>query len=475
MAQALPRYCPRCGTPTRANMSYCATCELPVEAMQSLQGKRQSWSGEETAAATQGAIPEPAIVPKHMQQEDPFFHVPPSAPHDFLPTWNAPGEVSPPSQFPPAPPVSPGNWNAPPNQPNDPGVPPWVAQAESHFSPMPQPWDASGNPPPNAGTGAPWSAQAEPWQQPAKSPAPQPKSRRRMGIVLLLLAALLVLGGGGYLAISALGVHVPGFGNVQSTIKTSKQNTAVTYAGMTVTVRSIQQAQNFLDDPQTANDGMVRLNLQEQNTTTVPISWDYNASARLIVQGKPAIAPTYVKSKTSIAPGTTQTSVVDFAVPNGGNLSSMVFQLGSTHEAQMQIPLAGTATLSQYQPQTTKQNGTTTYFGLNWTLTGSTTSLSIPGQQASSGMEYLTLKLTVDSALAQEAISGSPFDYLNVKAGGQTAKLISTTVPVSFAAGATGKTGTATFLIPQNSTSCTLLFLSQDPGGSGQASIDFKI
>jgi hypothetical protein len=328
----------------------------------------------------------------------------------------------------------------------------------------------------SASQAASWQSSAPPLPaQPDHSLVPQPKSKRRVGILLVLLVVLLVLGGGGYLAVSMLGVHVPGLNMGQATIKTSQVHTTITYAGMNVTLVSVQQSQNFSDDPQSASDGMVRLNLQEQNTTTVPIGWNYTASARLVGAGKSPLAPTYVKSKTSIAPGATQTSVVDFAVPNGGNLSKMFFQLGTDHEAQMQIPLAGQANLSQYQPRTTKQNGTAVYFGLNWTLTGATTSLSIPGQQAGNGMEYVTLNLSVDNTLSQMAISGSPFDYLNVKVGNQTEKLVATTLPVSFATGATGKTGTATFLIPQKSSACTLQFVSQDPGGKTEASIDFKL
>ncbi|MGH2479644.1 MAG: hypothetical protein ACRDHW_08320, partial [Ktedonobacteraceae bacterium] len=111
----------------------------------------------------------------------------------------------------------------------------------------------------------------------------------------------------------------------------------------------------------------------------------------------------------------------------------------------------------------------------SWTFTSSTTSLSIPGQQATSGMEYLTLALTVNNPLSQQVISGSPFDYARVKIGGKTFTTVSTTLPVSFTSGATGKTGAVTFLIPQNSTSGTFLFLSQDSGTSGQASIDFVL
>ena len=481
MAQALPRYCPRCGTPTRADMRYCATCELPVEAMLSRPGDR-------TELGSQGVMSEPAIIPtpRQMQQGDQAFRSPGPS-QDFPPAWNASIEDAP--HFSPSPPVSPGGWGSPGNIPSNPGMPlspggwgspgnvpsnpgmsPWAAtQAEpQHFSPQAEAWHAGG-------PQSQWGAPVEPAPPSMHSPAPQSKGRRRTGLLVVLLVVLLVLGGGGYLAFSLLGGHFPGLGSSQSTIQTKNLNLAFPYAGINVTLLNVQQAQNFVDDPHSAGDGMLRLNLQEQNKTTVPINYDYNASARLVAQGKAALAPTYVKSPVTIAPGATQTSVVDFAVPNGGNLNALTFQLGTASEARMQIPLAGQNNLSQYQPKTTAQNGTAVYFGLNWTLTSSTASFSIPGQQATTGMEYLTLSVKIDNPLSQQAISGSPFDYMRVKAGGKTVSPVGTTIPVSFAAGETGKAGTATFLIPQNSTACTLILLSQDPGGSGQASTDFQI
>ncbi len=486
MAQALPRFCPRCGTPTRANMQHCATCGLTVEAMPSRSDDRQSRPGEEQEDATLDTISaEPAIAPTpgYVQQGDqPYLTPGSSRPQDFMPTWKAPAEEPRAPHPSPAPPGAPGpeGWNAPGNPLNNPGKQPWSGQAEGRFSPTPQSapeaWNAFNNPPSNPGSQTPWAPPIQPSQQPWPTSAPQPKRRKRTGLLLVLLAILLVLGVGGYLAVAVLGVSVPGLSPTQSTIKTtSMNNLAINYAGIDITLLNAQQAQNFTDDPQTASNGMLRLNLREQNKTTIPIGWDYNESARLIVQGKPAIAPLYVKSSSSISPGTTETSVIDFAVANGGNLSNMIFQLGTTNEAQIQIPLTGQANLSQYQPKTTAQNGTMVYFGLNWTLTGATTSLDTPGQQAAKGMEYLTLNFSIDNTLSQKAISGSPFDYLRVQAGGKTVAPVSTTLPVSFATGETGKTGSATFLIPQNSAACTLILLSQDPGGSGQASTNFQI
>ncbi len=481
MAQALPRFCPRCGTPTRTGMRLCATCGLSVDAMRSRSDNRQSQPGVNSSAPFQGNVSEPAHAvpaPRHTGPDEQQYQ-PPTA-QDFLPTWGAPAEPPPALYSSPAPQAQqgPNAWEDFDTMPNSPDEQPWQAQAEPHFpspsSPAPGPWDAPNRAQNNPGPQS-WAAQAETMQPPAPTPAPRPAGRRRLGIVLVLLAILLVLGAGGYLAVSLLGLHVPGLSKTQATIKTTNLNTTVNYAGIDITLLNVQQAQNFLDDPQTADTGMLRLNLREQNRTSITISWNYNQSARLIVQGKQAIAPVYVTSTGSIAPGATRTSVIDFAIANGGNLSNTVFQLGTASEAQMQIPLTAQANLSQYQPKTTQQNGTMVYFGLNWTLTSATTSLNIPGQQAPNGMKYLTLTLKIDNTLSQEAISGSPFDYLRVKAGGKTATPISTTIPVSFAAGQMGKTGTATFLIPQNSTSCTLILLSQDPGGSGQASTDFQI
>jgi hypothetical protein len=513
MAQALPRFCPQCGTPTRANIRQCAICGLPVEAMLSHSGNRQSRPGENNDEITSQTVPvEPAQIvptPRMMQSGNQPYSAP-IAPmsDDFQPTWKVPEETSRASQWPePASaPVTKEVWDLDTinNIASFPDDPPTmhtqIAQDEPYSSPVPPalqaPWETSHTSPDFQ---PPWATQADPigapsqapwktadhppqspgfppsWIEPSHAPGPQAKSKRRMGIVLVLLIVLVVLGAGGYVALKAFGGNILGLGNTQSQIKTTQLNGTVTYAGIDITLLNVQQAQNFLNDPQSASDGMVRLNLQEQNKNSTAISWDYYTSAHLLIQGQPALAPTYVQSKGSIAPNATLTSSIDFTVANGGTLNKMTLQLGARGEALILIPLAGPTNLSQYQTKTSAQKGTTIYFGLNWTLTNAVTSLSLPGQQASSGMEYLTLTLKVDNSLSQLAITGSPFDYLRVKAGTQTVTLVNTTLPVSFTSGETGKTGTATFLIPQNNITCSLILLSQDPGGSGQASVNFQI
>lgn len=458
MAQALPRYCPRCGTPTREKLRLCPTCGLPAAAMLNRPG------GPGENSNPQGATPEPARIvptPWQIQQENqPYRPAMPPMQQDFPPP-NAGAS--------PVPPANPGFSNQPASNPGA-----WPEQDATLAAPMQPAWDAPRNPNMQA---QPWNSPARPMSPPPRVDVPPPPARgkRRLGVVLVLLVVLLALGGGGYLAFSMLGGHIPGLGIGQAPIKTINLNTPFNYAGIDITLLNAQQAQNFVDDPHSASDGMLRLNLQEQNKTTEQINWNYYDGARLLVQGKAAAAPVYVKAKGGIAPAATQTSSIDFVVPNGGTLSKISLQLGTSKEAQIQIPLTGSPDLSQYQPKTHQQNKTLTYFGLNWTLTGSTTSLNTPGQQAANGMEYLTLALKVDNTLSQQAITGSPFDYMRIKAGGKTSSPVSTTVPVSFATGETGQTGTVTFLVPQNTSSATLILLSQDPGGSGQASADFQL
>ncbi len=290
-----------------------------------------------------------------------------------------------------------------------------------------------------------------------------------LSLVLIVVAILVV--------VLPSGLHLPSMGGSasQSPITTMPLDATVTYAGVEVTVVNAQQSQSFLDDPKTSTDGMVRLNLQEQNKTGVKVSWSYYTIAQLLLPGKSSIGPSYVKEQPAIAPGATQSAVIDFAVPASDKISQLTLQLGAANQAQMDIPLTGKADLSKYAPKTTKLNGQMVYFGLNYTLTSATSSLSISGQQASKGKRYLTLTLSVDNTLSQEAIAGSPYDYIRLQSGNTTFSPIASTLPVSFATGESGKTGMVTFLVPQNSTNFTLILLAQAQNPGDQASTDFQI
>ncbi len=315
------------------------------------------------------------------------------------------------------------------------------------------------------------------WASPSTSFPPPPKKRTpgRTGLVLLFLVLLVVLGIGTYAGAGLLGLHLPGFDNgsaVQPPVTTMPVNATVTYAGVDITILTAQQSQRFLDDPNTTTTGMLRLHIQEQNKTSTRVSWVYSNIARLILPGKKTVVPTLVQAAVGIAPGVTQKSTLDFAVPTSMKISQLTLRLGAANEAQMDIPLTGRADLRTYAPQTVNPDGQMTYLGLNWTLVSATSQLSIAGQQASKGMAYIIVTLKVDNTLSQEAIPGSAYDYIRLKSGSTIAPPKNTTLPVSFETGETGKTGTVTFLISQSTNTYTFILLPQ--GGTDQATTDFQ-
>lgn len=358
--------------------------------------------------------------------------------------------------------------------PQSAGVPPSNPRPSTPFPPAPAP-----QPVPQ------YTALEPPWRNtgptaPALSPpsyAPAPKKRTfgRTGCALVCLLLLILLGVGSYFGAVALGIHLPGLGGGSATqppVTTTQINITVTYAGVDLTVLSVQQSQSFSDDPNTTSTGMVRLAIQERNTAAVKVSWLYANIARLLLPDKSLAAPTFVRATVGIAPGATQKSTVDFAVPINDKVSQLILRVGAANEAQMDVPLTGHADLGKYSPKTIQPGGQLFYMGLNWTLTKATEQLSIAGQQASKGMIYVVATLQVDNTLSQQVITGSPFDYARLKAGNTAAAPKFTDLPVSFDTGEKSQSGTITFLVPGNGTTFTLIFLPQS--GADQATTDFQ-
>jgi hypothetical protein len=294
-------------------------------------------------------------------------------------------------------------------------------------------------------------------------------------LVLALLALLILVGAGLFVVARAFGASVPGFGPTQSSITSTSLSTSFPYAGVNITLVNAQQAQNLLDDPNTRNDGMLRLHLRATNSTSIRIRWSYEDIAQLVLPGNTTIKPIYANGLVDLAAGKTQNSIVDFAVPISDDLAKLTLRIGAPNEAQMDIPLKAQTNLSSYFPRTTALNSQVVYFGLNWTLQSATTSLSIAGEQAIRGTRYVTLALSVNNTLSQMAITGSPYDFARLKSGNTMAVPVDSTLPLSFQAGASGVTGTLSFLVPQKGTAFTLVFLPQGQNTNDQATLSFQI
>ncbi len=413
MAQVIPRYCPRCGAPIDTQSRFCAACGFPVEAVKAKDEYRQ-----------------PTTVDQNDQ-----------------------------GQFSPADEHEQASQDEPPEQ-------------QSYQQPTIQTSQAGQQ-------GYPYNV-AQPYQErdAPRYPYHPTQKKRSMGrrrYILFLVVLLILLGTTTYIAAGLLGVHPPGFAVVQPPVATMAIDSTVPYAGVDITILNAQQSLRFVDDPGSSTNGMVRLNLREQNKTGIKVSWSYTDIARLILPDKSIGSPTYVNAEVSVASGASQTNVVDFAVPSRYHTSQLTLRLGAINEASMFIPLTGKANVSNYQPKTIDLNGQMQYFGLDWTLTNATSSLSIDGQQATKGMRYIIVTLTVANTLSQIAITGSPYDYIRLKFGTTMLSPVNTTLPVSFDAGVSGQDGTVSFLVPQNTKSFILILIPQPQSGSDQASTDFQL
>lgn len=298
------------------------------------------------------------------------------------------------------------------------------------------------------------------------------------------MAAIVVLLLVGIILFSLNIISLPSQGSnanvTQTPITTSPLNSTLTYAGVDITVLTAQKSDNFADDPNTKTDGMLRLNIQEQNNLKETVSFLYSQSAHLVLPDGKVISPTYAKAKGGVAPGVTQKSFVDFAVPSSTKLSQLTFRFGTDHEAQMDLPLSGNgqASLAKYQPKSGKLNGVAAAYlqqGLTYSVTGVTSSYSIPGKQADKGMHFLALDISVDNTLAQTAIPGSPFDYMRLKSTNGLNAPVTTTLPISFAQGRHGTTGTVVFQAPLDSTTATLVLLAQPAEGMDPSQVTFQL
>ncbi len=236
-------------------------------------------------------------------------------------------------------------------------------------------------------------------------------------------------------------------------------NQKFTYSSVDITLVSVQQASSFPDDSSTSQGG-IRVATKESNSTTNNVRYSYGDIVRLVMPDGSIIAPSNEKSFAGPAAGVSQDNWIDFPVTKPNiDLSKLILRYGSATENQLDIPLTPNADLSKYQPRTVTPNSTFHYAGMNWTLASATESLSANGQQAATGMVYVTATLKAVNSSANN-FSAYPGDYMRLQSSGSKSPPSNFTFPTSVASQSTGN-GVVTFAIPQGGTSFTLLMLAQ--------------
>jgi zinc-ribbon domain len=372
--------------------------------------------------------------------------------------------------------------------------------AQANFSPIPPPPSASyertqiAQPPPPPSYPQQASQAQSGYQPPLQGIQPplayaKPKKKSsglKWGLIILLI--LLLLGTAGYFVFKYVGStakntsNVGGTQSTQSTqatqqltaapAKTTPINATVTYASVDTTIVNAQQAASFPEDSSGSN-GILRLNIKEQ--TAVPgVIYTYANSARLLLPDGTALSPSQSLNDESLNQGTSRTNWIDFPLPVSTDVSTLIFQLGTTDEAQIKIPLKSGTDVSQYQPKTVTLNTPLKYYGLDWTIISATSQLSHNGTQATKGMVYVIVTLKADNHSASSFVN-SPNNYVLLKTGATSTPPTDASFPTEVSIGQTNATGTDNFLMPQGSTDYTIIFAADTSNNIAQATATFSI
>jgi zinc-ribbon domain len=485
------RFCSECGKPLEAGHRFCTNCGSTT----SIESNAPTMYKSDQTVLGNGQVQSP-----QSQASTPTKNTDATASTIITPDANTPGSAVNAPGFTPVTPDTPifrARYTTVPTSGDQ-----FYGQAtEADVIPPP--------PPPDSFISAPQEAPASLYYMP---PAPvnktvpayaqAPKRSRGCLVASVVLLLVLVLGGVGVFfvirhnnsiggsqngnsasgqqntpvnsGITPTNVTTPGNnGNTPSTggPVTVPLNLKFTYSSVDITLVSVQQASSFPDDSSTPQGG-VRVVTKESNSTSNDVRYSYDDVIRLIMPDGSIIAPSNEKSIEAPAAGVSQDNWIDFAVTSQNiDLSKLILRYGLATENQMNIPLTSNADLSKYQPKTVTPNSTFQYAEMKWTLVSAMESLSANGQQASTGMVYVTVTLKAVNSSANN-FSGLPGDYMRLQSGDSKSPPSNFTFPTSVASQSTG-TGLASFSVLQGGTSFTLLMLAQSSVNA--ASVNFLL
>jgi len=430
MTQQPTRSCPRCGNEVPTGQRFCSNCGLSI----SDEGNRATAMSGETPSdvadmATREATPMPPPPPDDPQ----YAHYQPDGP-----------------MTPPPPPMYPGQLAAQPTP-----VPSYATPQKGNSGKV---WRGIG-----------------------------------CGVGVAVLIVLVICGSIGYFVYNgarstisnvsktatALPVYSGGVSDVTPTLGPTTKTTVgstITYASDDITIVDVQQAQSFADDSSTSGStGVARLDIKEQNTTSHNADFTYGGIARLMLPDGSMVEPLNEAQGISPDSSVSRANWLDFPVPTTVKPSQLTLVLGANEDAQMSVPLTGSADLSKYKAKTASPNKTFQHEGMNWTMTTATASWSSTAVQAKKGMVYITVNFTIDNP-SQKDVVESWNDYMRLKVGNAVSSPDSNTdFPTDFPAGSSGKTASAIFLVPQGSTSYTFILLASSDGSVPQTTTDFQI
>lgn len=444
MAQPPARFCTECGALLQASQRFCTNCGATMDA-NAAGSPAAALAGDPTVAADLPAGGFSTSAPTRLASQPPGGE-----------------QVSAP---PPPPPVV-STYN------------PYTASTSGV-----QMYGQNAGAPAYRPAPAPGFAPVSPGGTPAPVPAYAQKTKRGHGCLITSIVLLLVLaaGIGGFVFVRARSgsgaqnngpTTSPGTpattsaaGSAQTpTVGTSglqPLNLKISYASMALTIVSAQIARSFPDDSSDPGSaGVLRVNLQENNTTTGNPGYLESDAMLLVMPDGSTVRMTGQKQNISPDAGVNRPNWLDFALNSQVSVSQLALRIGAASENQMDVPLRPGADLGKYQDKVSSPDAQFVYAGVNWTLKTATLSYSYNDRQATTGNLYVILSLSAVNNSPDNFVD-SVSTYLRLQTNGNSAEPDGhTTLPIEISAHTTAA-GLVAFLMPQGATAFTLVLLGQ--------------
>jgi hypothetical protein len=298
------------------------------------------------------------------------------------------------------------------------------------------------------------------------------------GLLAVLLIILALCGGSGYLAyrwISSAAqstttdtISTTSENNTQETPKvsppvvTTLHTSEVVSASVQMSIIDVQQAASFADDTSTSSGtDILRININEKNTSAQASYYFYSDMMLLQLPDGTSVHPSAGQNGSGPEASITRTNWIDFPVSTKIQPAQTTLIIGKSTEAQITIPLKSGIDLSKYQPQTSainKRLQPESAAPSSWTITNVTRQTSYDAKQATKGNVYIVVALTVNNS-SSNVIYPFPNDTMRLQSGATKSQPDASTLPSSIAAGQTNVQGECAFIMPDDNTDFTFIFM----------------
>ncbi len=247
--------------------------------------------------------------------------------------------------------------------------------------------------------------------------------------------------------------------------KLNAANATFTYASVKVTLLDIQRS------------NVVRLDFKEESTAAHTARYLYSEVFTLVLPNENTLTSIKEENFEGPDPGVKRQNWAEFKdVPASIQVNQLTLRVGQPTEAQMDIPLSGTADISKYADKAITPNKQTNYAGTVWTLTQATRQLSYDAGQAKKDQMFIVVKLKIENNSPDDFYGDyGSWSFLRLKSGDTTAPpAFGCTMPVPVAKGTNGS-GECVFAMPQGVTDFTLLLNAVSATVGPATSFQFQI